>query len=246
MISNSTSKCRGTATTLKSEVLKGDCKMTLEQLIAAGLTKEQATTVLEMHKATLASGFIPKGRFDELNTELKASKDVIKERDEQITTLKTFEGTNTDLQKKIGELTAANLAKEAELVARLNAERLSNAMKLALGGKVHDVDLVIGLIDQSKVTLQEDGKLVGFEDLLTPLKASKKFLFTEEQAAPDTSKPTLPTLDGFSIKGATPPEGTPGGVPVASAAETLGKNLAAAKKTMTVSSADAEKAYFGV
>ena len=217
--------------------------MTLEELMALGLTKEQAEKALEAHKKSLVNDFIPKSRFDEVNAELKGSKETLKERDAQIATLKTFEGTNAELQKKVEELAATNAVKEQEMQAALQKERLTAAMKMALNEKVHDADLVLGLIDSTKVTMQ-DGKLVGFEDLLSPLKETKKFLFKDETQSKQEEKPNL-SFEGLSIKGLVPPDDASKKDAEVNSGEALGKALAASRKKAMETASKSSESYFG-
>lgn len=78
--------------------------MTLEQLMKMGLTEEQAKQVMGL----LDGNFVPKDRFNQLNTELKQAKDDLKSRDGQLEELKKSTGDAEALQKKITELQAEN------------------------------------------------------------------------------------------------------------------------------------------
>ena len=69
-------------------------EMTLESLMAEGLSQEQATKVLNAHKAAVSGAYVPKSRFDEVNTQLSNANAQVSERDAQIAGLKKFEGDN--------------------------------------------------------------------------------------------------------------------------------------------------------
>ena len=58
--------------------------MTKDSLMELGLTEEQAAKVME----SLDGSYVTKTRFNEINTELKAAKATIGERDAQLETLK--------------------------------------------------------------------------------------------------------------------------------------------------------------
>ena len=58
--------------------------MTKESLMEFGLTEEQANYVME----SLNGSFVPKSRFNEVNRELQNAKTTIKDRDQQLETLK--------------------------------------------------------------------------------------------------------------------------------------------------------------
>ena len=135
-------------------------EMTQESLVAAGFTAEQAKQILDAHKASLSGNYIPKARFDEVNTQLATANEQVKERDTQIAGLKKFEGDNAALQQKISDLETANKNKDTEMQNALLSERKTNAAKMKLNGKVHDVDLVLGLIDMEKVSFDKETRIL--------------------------------------------------------------------------------------
>ena len=89
--------------------------MTKEKLLEWGLTEEQATKVME----GLNGSFVTKARFNEVNTELTAAKNTIKERDTQLETLKKASGDTKALQDQITQLQADNKKKDADHAAEL-------------------------------------------------------------------------------------------------------------------------------
>jgi len=124
--------------------------MTKEEFIALGVTEELAT------KAAAASveelkGFIPKARFDEVNTGKKKAEDDLKDRDKQLEDLKKSSGDAAELTKKIETLQTENKAAKEKYEAEAAALKLGTAVKLALTGKVHDPDIVAGLLDKTKI-----------------------------------------------------------------------------------------------
>lgn len=161
--------------------------MTKQQLIDAGLTEAQADAVLKIHKDTLDGSFVAKHRFDEVNTELKATKDQVKERDEQLKDLKKLEGDAQAFQTKIAELETANAEKDKTYNETLATERKKTAIKLQLlsdeTGKPHDVDMVLGLFDLSKITVDEaTGALTGgYKEQRESLAKEKAFLFAQKE-----------------------------------------------------------------
>lgn len=209
--------------------------MTLESLVAAGFTQEQANNILAAHKAAITGQYVPKARFDEVSNSLK-------ERDTQIAGLKQFEGTATELQTKVAELEAANKQKDAEMAKALAAERKRNAMLRQLDGKVHDVDLVLGQIDVEKVSCSEDGTLTGFEDQIKGLREKKGFLFVEE-----TDPQVKETQPGFRVAGQTPPDGKdPDSGKKLSEAEALAKQLAQQKLAEQTALQKGAESYFKI
>jgi hypothetical protein len=196
------------------------------ELTKAGLTEEQAKKVVESHKTAIKDKYIPIERFNEVNEELKTSKSTIADRDKQITGLKKFEGDTAALKEEITKLQQDNTKKAQEMESALTAERLKNAMSLQLTGKVHDVDIVLGKVDVSKVSVGSDGNLIGFTEQVEALKKDKAFLFVKEKPADEK-----PKFDWF-VTGNKPPEGKKDGInpsdkpdPIAE----IGKKLAEAR-----------------
>lgn len=154
--------------------------MNKDQFIALGLTEEQA------EKAAAASaeelkGFIPKARFDEVNTAKKKAEDDLKDRDKQLEDLKKSSGDSEALKQQIEKLQGENKAAQEKYEADMKELRLGTAVKLALTGKVHDPDIVASLLDKTKIELDDSGSVKGgLEDQIKALQTSKGFLFVPE------------------------------------------------------------------
>ena len=116
------------------------------------------------------------------------------QRDKDIAGLKKSAGDNEALQKQLDDLTAKNKQAQAEYETKLKDLTVSSAIKEALAGKVHDADLTMGLIDRTKLELDDNGNIAkGLDDQIKGLRESKPFLFAAE--APP------------AFKGVTPPTG---------------------------------------
>ncbi|BAQ11312.1 methyl-accepting chemotaxis protein scaffolding protein [Bacillus sp. OxB-1] len=169
--------------------------MNKEQLIALGLSEEQADKVV--------AGFgqmIPKSRLDEKIDEVKDLKDQLKDRDGQLEELKKVDAKG--LQAKIDELQDANETTKKDYEAKLKETQLSGAVKLALAGKVHDADLVASLIDSKTIELDADGNVTkGLDEQLKTLQESKSFLFVPEKETKSNIKGTKPAENPNSGEG---------------------------------------------
>lgn len=215
----------------KKRSTEGDIEMTKEQLIAQGLTEEQATAVLKLHTDTLDGNYVPKHRFDEINTELKNSKDQLKERDKQIEGLKKFEGDASELKKKVEELEETNKQTATDYANKLAQERKQNAVKLALlgdeAGKPHDVDMVMSLFNLEQITIDESGKIVsGFKEQNETIRKDKSFLFdVKQQQDQNQNKPGWKPTGNLPGDGDTNP-------PKSDEVVNFGKSLAKTKLGM--------------
>lgn len=152
--------------------------MTKEEFIALGLTEEQATKAAAASAEEL-KGFIPKARFDELNEAKKKAEKDVTDRDKQIEDLGKTAGLSEELKKQIQTLQDENKAATEKHASELKELQLSNAIKSALNGKVHDEALVTGLFDKSKLVIDGD-KVVGLDEQLKGLQETKAFLFKSE------------------------------------------------------------------
>ena len=162
--------------------------MKKEELVAKGLSEEQAQAVMDIWNETI-KGFVPRERFDEVNGKLK-------EANITIDTLKKSNADNEELQKQVKEY--------KEKVTMLEATAANTRKEYALKDKlkeagVVDADYIIykqGGID--KFTFDKEGNPVGIDDVVKPLKESSPHLFKAE-----------PGADYKPAGGGTPPSRNP-------------------------------------
>lgn len=162
--------------------------MKKEELVAKGLSEEQAQAVMDIWNETI-KGFVPKEWFDEVNGKLK-------EANTTIDTLKKSNADNGELQMQVKEY--------KEKVTILEATAANTRKEYALKDKlkeagVVDADYIIykqGGID--KFTFDKEGNPVGIDDVVKPLKESSPHLFKTE-----------PGADYKPAGGGTPPSKNP-------------------------------------
>ncbi|PYG90145.1 minor structural protein GP20 [Ruminiclostridium sufflavum DSM 19573] len=157
--------------------------MTKEQFIALGITEEQATKAAAASAEELKT-YIPKTRFDEVNEAKKQAEKDIQTRDTQIEELKKVDAAG--LKAEIEKLQGENKVNKEKYEADMKDLALTNAIKIALTGKVHDDTLAAGLVDKTKLVIDGD-KVVGLDEQLKSLKDTKAFLFKPE--GPQTQQP---------------------------------------------------------
>jgi len=187
--------------------------MTLEQLMAMGLTKEQAEKVME----GLDGNFVTKTRFNEVNTELKQAKDTLKERDSQLETLKKSTGDVEALNKKITELQAENKTKDEQHQAEIKQMKFDSSLNAALtAAKARNPETVKPLLKAFLDKAELDGENIkGLDDEIKKLVEAEdtKFLFNVE------TKPGKPQFKG--INPGEKKDGTPGETKPSSLAEAV-------------------------
>lgn len=159
-----------------------------KELLELGVAKEVAAKVASASIKELESV------KTQASSELTTLKAQVTERDGQITELKKFKGSHEELQKKIEELENENKVKSTEFEKALLIERKNNAIRSSLItdslGKPYDVDLVIGMVDIDKVSVDQNGKIVGgFKEQIDTIKKEKAFLFQKAEKFSPSGKP---------------------------------------------------------
>lgn len=158
-------------------------KMTKEQLIEMGLTEEQADKVLAAHKESL-TGFIPKARFDEVNETKKDLEQQIVERDKQLKKLQEKAKGNEELEKTIKELQETNKATKEQYEDKIKDITINAAIQSKLTDAKYP-DLLLTKFDRSKLSIAEDGTVLGIDEQLAVLKEQYKDLFKPDVKGKD-------------------------------------------------------------
>lgn len=145
----------------------------------------------------LPKHFVPKSQYNDVSEARKKAEDALAERDKQLEALKKSAGDNEELKKQIQTLQDENKAAKEKYEAELKDLQLSTAVKLHVAGMVHDPDIVLGLLDKTKIAIDDDGNIkAGLDDQIKALRESKAFLFVEKDA------------NNTRFRGAKPPEGS--------------------------------------
>lgn len=161
--------------------------MKKEDLIALGLTPEQADSVI-----TGFGTMVPKSRLDDKIQEAKDYKTQLEARDQQLAELEPKAAGNEALLQQIQKLQDDNKNAQTEYEQKLAETQRTFALDSALSGaKVKSLKAVKALLDSEKIKLDGD-KLSGLEEQLEALKTSDSYLF-EEVAPPGNPPPTFST-----------------------------------------------------
>ena len=154
--------------------------MKKEEFVVLGISAELAEKAAEESKKELES-YVPKSQLDDANTAKAQLEQDIADRDKQLEDLKKSNGDNAALQEKINTLQEENKTAKEKYEADIKDLKLTSAIKAALGDSTQDIDLVLSLIDKSKLILSDDGKVTGLDEQSKVLKESKPFLFKEDK-----------------------------------------------------------------
>jgi hypothetical protein len=151
--------------------------MKKEDLIAMGLTDEQAQKVMD----SLNGNYVTKVRFNEVNEENKTLKQSVADRDKQLEDLKKSSGDNAELKKQIEDLQQQNADQKKAHDAELAQLKLDNAIDAALtAAGAKNTKAVRAVADLSGVKLDKDGKLTGLDEQLAAVQKSDAYLFVEQ------------------------------------------------------------------
>jgi hypothetical protein len=157
--------------------------MKKEDLVKLGLDEETAKKVADASAEEL-KGFIPKARFDEVNTEKKNLEAAKATLEGQLETLKNSTGDVEAMKKQIETLQAENKAKDEAHAAEIKQLKIDTAIASALTeAKAKNVKAVKALLDLENAELLEDGTIKGLADQIKKLQSAEdsKFLFETEK-----------------------------------------------------------------
>lgn len=155
-----------------------DTTMNKEELIKLGISETVANQIME----SLNGSFVPKSRFNEINTELAAARSTIKERDTQLETLRKSTGDIDALKKQIADLQSENDKQKKTHDAEMKSLRVGNAVELALksaGAKNNTAARALMAEFLAKAELADDGSVKGLDAEIKRLVdgADTEFLF---------------------------------------------------------------------
>ena len=157
--------------------------MKKEDLVKLGLDEEAAKKVADASAEEL-KGFIPKARFDEVNTEKKNLETTKTTLEGQLETLKNSTGDVEAMKKQITDLQADNKTKDEAHVAEIKQLKIDAAVSAALtASKAKNEKAVKALLDLEKAELADDGTIKGLADQIKKLQGAddSKFLFEAEK-----------------------------------------------------------------
>lgn len=212
--------------------------MKLEELIALGISDEQAKKVLDLHKSAIDGNYIPKATFESERQKVKDRDAMITERDQQISDLSKFKGDAEQLQEKIDELTNQNAEDRKAYEEKMQQMEIEATLRLEVVDKVHNFDDILPKLDVSKIAFK-DGKVVsGLAEQLELIKESNPYYFKD----PGESNDNKGLPGGWRLSGKEPPEGS--GSTTGNAAADFGKSLAQSQIQNSSTMQKASETYF--
>lgn len=153
------------------------------ELEAMGLSKEQMDSIMKINGEDIENAkAVNTAEITNLKAENETLSKQVKDRDEQIDTLKESTGDNEELKKQIEQLQAENKAKDKAHAKELNQLKVDTAVEKALtDGGAKNTKAVKALLELKDAKLSDDGTVKGLAEQIEKLKADEgsKFLFKE-------------------------------------------------------------------
>lgn len=148
--------------------------MELNEILGEDLYK-QVSEKLGDKKVFVNDGtYIPKQKFDEVNTSKNQLKEQVGQLSTQLESLKQSAKGNTELESKITELQKTNKDWETKYQDTL----ITSALKLeAVKYNAINPEDVLAFVNKANLSISEDGKIKGLTDEFTTLKKNKSYLF---------------------------------------------------------------------
>lgn len=155
-----------------------------------GLNAEQVKAVMaQAGKETNALRDDYDRKLASLNDQVDGYKSQISDRDKQIKTLGSQAKDNEELKAKVAEFEKANKEKDKEWSSKLASQRKEFAISSALSkaGALEN-KAVLPFIDTNKVSLDENGNLIGFQEQVDAAKQDYGFLFKQDKPKKNQSR----------------------------------------------------------
>ena len=178
-------------------IMKGWYKtMRKEEFVKLGIDEETAKKCEAASQEEL-KGFIPKVRFDEVNTAKNTAEALLKERDGQLETLKNSTGDVDALKQQIATLQADNKAKDDAHAAEIKQLKIDNALETAItAAKGKNAKAIKALLNLENAELNDDGTIKGLSDQIEALRKSDEYLFEAKETKKTTVKGAAPGESG--------------------------------------------------
>lgn len=156
-----------------------------ELLKAEGMDDAKIEAIIGNVNKELPKHFVPKSQYNDVVDARKKAEKEVTDRDKQLEELKKSSGDADALKQQIQKLQDDNKTAKEKYEAEATALKRNTAVKLALAGKVHDPDIVLGQLDTSKIelTTMETSKLA-WTTRSKPCKRARLFVCPRRQRQP--------------------------------------------------------------
>lgn len=175
-----------------------------ELLKTVGIEDTKIDELVTSANKELPKYFIPKEKFNEVSEAKKQLEETIKDRDKQLEDLGKKAKGNEDLEKQIKDLQETNRTTKETYEAKIKDMAINSAIQSKLTDTKYP-DLLMTKFDKAKISMQEDGSIIGIDEQLTSIKEQYKDLFVPKITGGDPYNkgggPSVVTKDQFSKMG---------------------------------------------
>ena len=149
--------------------------MTKEELLALGLTEEQAAKVVEDY----GKNYVSKDQFNSKNEELKSVKGELTTLNGEIDNLKKSNADNAELAKQIESMKADAETRKAEYEGKIAQLEIDNLVNVALSNAKAKNNVAVRALLDLKDAKVKDGKIKGLDEQVAK---ANPYLFGEASA----------------------------------------------------------------
>lgn len=152
----------------------------LKEVLGKYVEAEKLDGAVEELNQELPKQFIPKGRFNEVNEELKVIKTQLEESKKVMETLSQKASSLEEYEKKLSELQKLNSEIEENAVKQVSAITKKTQLKeLLLLNNAHKDALELLVDKYNDIVEVENGAIKSPEELLNKIKSERSGLFME-------------------------------------------------------------------
>ena len=167
--------------------------MKREFLKTLGIEDEMINKIMDEHGKSIGAEIAKTQAAQTVKTQFEEQ---LRQREKEFEEVKKAADGNADLSKKLSEIEESSKTQKADFDRKLRMA----AARAEIGDAVHDVELYLGLIDLSKIDLDDNGSIkAGFKEQREKIDKEKPFLLKQPQQG---GKPT-----GYRPQDGTQPKG---------------------------------------
>ena len=144
----------------------------------------------------LATAFIPKTKFNEVNEAKKLAETNLANANNTLNELRQKGDLSDEYKKQIEALNAQIAQAQKEHESQLLKMRLDTAIESSLqSAKAKNLKATRALLDESKLAFAEDGSVTGLKEQIEAIQKDNGFLFDIEQSNPRKPSWGSPQVD---------------------------------------------------
>lgn len=156
-----------------------------------GLNSDQVDKVMTQFGKDIAESSANSKELSEKNEQLSANvtglNKQISDYESQIKELKKSSANNKELQERLDTIQQEAKQQKANFTKQMAAQKKDFAIKSALSKtNAQNADVVAKLLDMDKISLDDNGQLLGFNDQVEALKKDNSFLFKADKPEGET------------------------------------------------------------